>query len=266
MSKVKLFLTLVAVVIVGCSWAQKDGELDIYLCIGQSNMAGRGYLEPQYMDTLENVYLFNDSNCFEEAVNPLNRYSSIRKEISMQRVGIGYSFAKAVAREGGRRVGLVVNARGGSSIESWLSGSKDSLLEESLVRVKEAMRHGELRGIIWHQGEANSRYPDSYAAKLKELVSTLRRELNAPEIPFIFGEISRWNWTKNDAGTEPFNVVLNNASKEITNSYCVSSSGLTPLIDETDPHFCAASQEVFGERYARVMLDILAEKREELPE
>ena len=32
-------------------------NMDLYLCIGQSNMAGRGKLSPAVMDTMQNVYL-----------------------------------------------------------------------------------------------------------------------------------------------------------------------------------------------------------------
>ena len=62
-------------------------SLDLYVCIGQSNMAGRATLTSEVMDTLQNVYLLNDKGSFEPAVNPLNRYSTIRKDMSMQRLG-----------------------------------------------------------------------------------------------------------------------------------------------------------------------------------
>ena len=42
--------------------SEASGKFDIYLCIGQSNMAGRATLTPAVMDTLVNVYLFNDRN------------------------------------------------------------------------------------------------------------------------------------------------------------------------------------------------------------
>ena len=105
---------------------------DLYVCIGQSNMAGRATLTPEVMDTLRNVYLLNDKGNFEPAVNPLNRYSTVRKDLSMQRLGPAYGFAKEMARQTKRPVGLVVNARGGSSINSWLKGSKDGYYEEAL--------------------------------------------------------------------------------------------------------------------------------------
>ena len=129
-------------------------SLDLYVCIGQSNMAGRATLTPEVMDTLQNVYLLNDKGRFEPAVNPLNRYSTIRKEMSMQRLGPAYSFAKEMFLQTKRPVGLVVNARGGSSINSWLKGSKDGYYEEALSRIRTAMKQGGiLKAIIWHQGK-----------------------------------------------------------------------------------------------------------------
>ena len=106
--------------------SEAAGKFDIYLCIGQSNMAGRATLTPAVMDTLVNVYLFNDRNFFEPAVNPLNRYSTIRKEIGIQKLGPAYSFARKVSEKSDCKIGLVVNARGGSSIKSWEKGASDN--------------------------------------------------------------------------------------------------------------------------------------------
>ena len=47
---------------------------DLYVCIGQSNMAGRATFTREVMATLQNVYLLNDKGTFEPAVKPLNRY------------------------------------------------------------------------------------------------------------------------------------------------------------------------------------------------
>ena len=57
-------------------------NMDLYLCIGQSNMAGRGKLSPAVMDTMQNVYLLNAEDQFELAVNPLNRYSTIGRGLT----------------------------------------------------------------------------------------------------------------------------------------------------------------------------------------
>ena len=226
-------------------------------------MAGRGTLTPEVMDTMQGVWLLNASGTFEPAVNPLNRYSTIRKEMSMQRMGPTYSFAKEMHRLSGRPVGLVVNARGGSSINSWLKGSTDGYYEEALKRVKEALAHGgRLRAIIWHQGEADCAHPETYRQKLIRLMTDLRHDLECPDLPVVVGQISRWNWTKRPEGTRPFNCMINHVDSFLPHAACVSSKDLQPYIDESDPHFDTASQLLLGQRYAEAVWKLLEEGRQ----
>ena len=228
---------------------------DLYVCIGQSNMAGRATLTPEVMDTLQNVYLLNDKGNFEPAVNPLNRYSTVRKDLSMQRLGPAYGFAKEMARQTKRPVGLVVNARGGSSINSWLKGSEDGYYEEALSRVRIAMKQGGvLKAILWHQGEADCSNPEAYKQKLISLVKDLREDLGMPNLPVIVGQISQWNWTKREAGTVPFNQMIKKVSSFIPHSDWVSSKGLGWYKDEKDPHFNTEAQLLLGKRYAKKVL------------
>ena len=234
--------------------SEASGKFDIYLCIGQSNMAGRATLTPAVMDTLVNVYLFNDRNFFEPAVNPLNRYSTIRKEIGMQKLGPAYSFARKVSEKSDCKIGLVVNARGGSSIKSWEKGASDYYYGEMLSRIREALKYGRLKAVLWHQGEADCRYPESYKIYICKLVEQLRADLNMPDLLFVAGEISRWNWTGHTEGTIPFNKMLRSLEDSIPRFKVVSSEGLKPLIDENDPHFDTDSQIILGERYAEKVL------------
>jgi hypothetical protein len=82
-----------------------------------------------------------------------------------------------------------------------------------------------------------------YKDKLIRLVSNLRRELQAPDVPFIAGEILS---SKN---REVYiNPVFHEAKKDIPHYDVVSAKGLTLLPDST--HFDAASQREFGKRYA----------------
>lgn len=234
---------------------EKLRGLDLYVCIGQSNMAGRAVITPEVMDTLKNVYLLNDKGEFEKAVNPLNRYSTIRKELSMQRLGPAYAFSKEIVAYSGHPIALLVNARGGSSINSWLKGSVDKYYESTLSRIQVALEKGcVLKGIIWHQGEADCKNPESYKEKLKLFVSNLREDLNVPNLPFVVGQISQWNWTGRDEGTVPFNEMIKEVSSFIPYSDWVSSCGLDFYKDETDPHFGTKGQLLLGKRYAEKML------------
>lgn len=226
-------------------------RLQLVLCVGQSNMAGRGYLDDAARDTLPGVFLFDADGCFEPAVEPLNRYSSVRKELSMQRVGPAGSFAAVFAAASGRPVGIVVNARGGTSIDEWI-GFDGRLLDSALLRMRAARQWGEVAAVLWHQGEADARRPERYGVRLRLLAERLRAELGDPELPFLFGEIARWNWTRRPEGTAPFNAMLR--TLHLPCSACVSSEGLSPMKDTDDPHFSAAAQRELGRRYAAALL------------
>ena len=154
---------------------------------------------------------------------------------------------KAITNKTGRPLGLVVNARGGSSINSWMKGAKDNYYDEALSRIRQAMKFGTLKAIIWHQGESDSNAPETYILKLQELVANLRKDLNNARLPFIVGELAEW---RINGTSETFNEMLRTVPQHIPYSYCVSSKELVPLIDENDPHFSADSQIILGRRYA----------------
>ena len=228
-------------------------RLRLVLCIGQSNMAGRGLMDAGAADTLRSVYLFNGDG-FERAAEPMNRYSTVRKELGMQRVGPVGSFAAHYAEGTGAPVGVAVNARGGSSIDEWLPGSETDYLAKAVERIRAAGDWGDVAAVLWHQGEADSAHPERYEAKLRRLVGILRTELGNPSLPVVFGEIAHWNWTNRVEGTAPFNAMLR--SLRIPHTACVSAEGLAPMKDETDPHFSAASQRELGRRYAEALLKL----------
>lgn len=222
-------------------------KLDIYVFIGQSNMAGRGYITDNYKNTLKEVYLLNPTGNMEPARNPLNKYSTVRKRLSLQGIGPAYSFAKAMNEKTGHPLGMVVNARGGSSIDSWLKGAKDDYYNEALCRIRQAMKFGTLKAIIWHQGESDSSHPETYLPKLQKLVADLRHDLQDEKLSFIVGEIAHW---RANGTSDAFNRMLRSVPLHIPYSDCVSSRELVPLINENDPHFSADSQIILGRRYA----------------
>ncbi len=229
------------------------GSLDIYLLIGQSNMAGRADISTDVRDTLENVYLFTDST-WQKAANPLNKNSNIRKSIDMQKLGPGYSFAEMLAQNIDNEIGLVVNARGGTSIEEWqkgYAGDNDyDLYENTLERIKSAANDGVIKGIIWHQGESDQSRSYSYMDSLIKLVQDYRNDLGMPELYFVAGQIGDWR-----SSSELINKVMEQIPDRISNASYVVSDGLTPLFgDNSDPHFDSRSQQVLGKRYAQEVL------------
>ena len=235
-----------------------NSQLDIYLCIGQSNMAGRAQVTgATALQPIEGVWLLNDKDEFEVAQNPLNRYSTIRKDLSMQRLSIAYMFSKKMHELTGQKVGLVCNARGETSIKQWQKGHERGYYEEAVRRTKAAMKYGTLRGIIWHQGEWDCTHDlQEYQQLLRQFISDLRHDLGCPNLPVVYGQISQWNWTKTEAGTKPFNDMIVTMPQQIPNTACATSEDLTPAIGEHDPHFSSKSQKTYGQRFAEKMIGL----------
>lgn len=237
-----------------CSCGRDD--YDVYLLIGQSNMAGRGPLSPDDTSSIEDgVYLLNAEGLPEPAKAPFNRYSTIRKDLRIQGENPARSFASAMRAHNGRPVLLVVNARGGSSISSWLKDAtvpaeRPQYYSEAVRRTKQALQYGELKAILWHQGESDSdsARAAAYLDLIQKLASDLRTDLcNGEAVPFIVGEILH---SHDNAAI--FNPIINEASKLIPNSACVSSEGLVALPDNL--HFDTASQLELGKRYAQKLI------------
>ena len=255
---IKFLSTTIALFsLLGCLCGQPaKSEYDVYLLIGQSNMAGRGKMIEEDKLPLENVWILNDKGEVVPAVSPLNQYSSIRKSLAMQQVNPGNAFSQEIVKRTSRKVLLVVNARGGSVIGEWKKGNeKTPFYAEAVRRCKEAQRYGKLRAILWHQGEGNSAHPETYMEPLSELAANLRKDLKAKKVPFIAGEIAPWH--KN---ATLFNSMIRTISTRIPNSDYVSSEDTTPLIDETDPHFDRDSQLLLGKRYADKVLKMVYNK------
>jgi hypothetical protein len=226
-----------------------DNGYDIYLLIGQSNMAGRGtMIEGDQNVFSDKVFLLDSEGKAVPATNPLNQYSTIRKDMKMQQIGPGFSFSKKIAEKTGRKILLVVNAKGGTKIEEWAVGT--TFYNDAVSRTKEAIAlGGQLKGVLWHQGCANSGKPDNYLSDLKVIVESLRKDLNAPKLPFIAGELAYWR-----KSSPKFNKIIRTISDVIPHTDYVSAEGCSMLKDETDPHFSREGQILLGERYAEKVM------------
>ena len=219
-------------------------KLDIYLLIGQSNMAGRATIETQDRDTLDGVYLLKGiDQPWEKAANPLNKYSTIRKKLSMQKLGPGYTFAQSMAKSSKRQIGLVVNAKGGTSINLW--DPESEFYREAVNRTRLALEQGTLKGVLWLQGESDASKYEIYMPKLIELIEALRAEFENPNLPFVASQISY-----DKPHRQGFNEMILRLPAELDHTAVITTDG-TSTIDST--HFDSRSQRLLGERYAKEM-------------
>ncbi len=228
----------------------------LYLLIGQSNMAGRGKIE--YIDTTAHprVYVLNQEFEWKTAKEPLHF-----DKPKLAGVGPGLTFGKAMAAAyPDATIGLIPCAVGGTSIKDWKKGAKHEQTQyypydDMLKRTLFALNSGILKGVIWHQGEADSK-PGSfntYEAQLISLIQQLRNELDLPELPFVLGTLGDFVVDDNPYA-DSINVIIQSIPKKVVKTDYVVSEGLTDKGDAI--HFDSQSARELGEKYARAMLKL----------
>lgn len=263
MSKLHIFLLAICCVVV-CACNTADDGFDIYLLIGQSNCAGRGYmLEQDTIQTLDGVWLLNEQGEPEPAKAPLNRYSNIRKGLSWQMIGPGYSFGKAMHEATGRKVLLIQNAKGGSGLEEWQNEDSTSItfLDSTLMRAVPALKYGKLKGIIWHQGETDVTHGSAdriYIDRFSRMIARLRTSMRVgEEVPVIVGELGQWEWEREDLIRSFNDSTLNALTNEVPNCHKVESDGLECRSENhKDPHFSREANLELGRRYADAIIKL----------
>jgi len=229
-------------------------NLHLYLLMGQSNMAGRGKVEPEDQTPHPRVLVFTLRGKWEPAVEPVTH-----DKPAMLGVGPGLAFGKAMAgRETGATIGLVPCAFGGTPLRRWERGG--DLYSNAVQRARLAMRDGTLKGILWHQGESDSTVStnaSSYGERLARMIADIRADLGCPNLPFVAGQIGEFLY---DRGPEhaPFARVVNDAiaglPEKVPATGCAASHGLKDKGDML--HFDTASQRELGRRYAEVMIRV----------
>lgn len=232
--------------------------LDLYLLIGQSNMAGRGKVDDESKQVHPRVFALNKGGQWVPATDPLHF------DKPSAGVGPGLAFGKALAAAAPEaRIGLIPCAVGGTSIKVWSPGQQDPgtkayPYDDMLRRVRLALKDGSLKGIIWHQGESDRPATDwsrkQYAGKLTELITRLRKDLDAAQVPFVAGELAELDDATRER-TQRFNELLHSLESTVAGYTCVSAQGLADKGDKL--HLDSKSARILGQRYAAAMLGLL---------
>ncbi|SEJ04128.1 protein of unknown function [Dyadobacter sp. SG02] len=230
-------------------------QMDLYLLIGQSNMAGRGATDAASTPDSPKMWTINRQNEWKMAADPLHQ-----DKPAVVGVGPGLTFAQEILKKHpGRPIGLIPCAVGGSGIDDWQPGVRHEqtgiyAYDEMLARVKEAQKRGTIKGIIWHQGESDSspEKKDAYAAKLADFFKRLRRDTHTENVPLVVGTLGDFYVAKNpDAAF--INAVITDYAKNNKLVSLASASGLTHKGDDT--HFDTASARELGRRYANALFE-----------
>lgn len=218
-----------------------------FLLIGQSNMAGRGFLnEAPEIDTAHIKILRNGR--WQGMFRPIN------PDRSFSGTCLAESFAEKYAEKFGVDVGLICCADGGTKLEQWKEGSL--LFDNAVFNAKLAQRTSTIAGILWHQGEGDC-VPEriaTYKARFEKMIKALRRELGLFDVPVLLGGLGDFlplresNPHYKDYGkmNEQFKLI---AQDNPMTGY-VSAEGLGANPDNL--HFSAEALYEFGHRYFEV--------------
>lgn len=217
---------------------------------GQSNMAGRGWVEAQ--DTVPNkrVFSMDSEGKLLYAKEPLNLF-----EPSYAGLDCGVSFARSLLKEIPSKINILVihTAVGGSNIKQWIDDSTHrnvKLLSNFKEKVAIAKKYGTIKGIIWHQGEAdaNSKRIPLYQKNLEILFNTFRTIIGNDQLPIIMGELGAFS--KEPQAFESINTIIRNFQQGDAHTAFIKTSDLMHKGDSL--HFNSAGQRIMGERYANM--------------
>jgi hypothetical protein len=181
-------------------------------------------------------------------------------------VGPGRSFGLAVAAaDPSAQVGLVPTAVGGSPITTWEPGVRypetgSFPWDDALRRMKAAMPQGELKAILWHQGESDGtdQAAPAYEARLRSLIARFRGEFGNPSLPFIIGQLGQFEGRPWNAGYTRVDAAHRRVAADMPNVAFVSSDGLKDKGDNI--HFSADAARELGKRYATAYLELTRQR------
>jgi hypothetical protein len=226
----------------------------LFLLAGQSNMAGRGIVAEEDREANPRVLMLGRDGKWVPAVDPMH-WDKPAAGVGLGRT-FGLEMAKAIP---GVTIGLIPCAVGGSPIESWMPGAFDEPTkthpwDDAMSRALPALEVGTLKGILWHQGESDSNEARAplYEARLHDLIARFRKDLDAPLVPFLAGQLGRFAEVPWNAHREQVDQVHRSLPDRVEATAFVSSEGLVHKGDKV--HFDAESYRELGRRYAAVYL------------
>lgn len=235
-------------------------KFHLFLLAGQSNMAGRGAVEAEDKTPHPRVWMLNKEGAWVPATDPMHF------DKPSAGVGLGKTFgAQLAAANPDISIGLIPCAVGGSPIESWKPGvfyppTKSHPWDDAVARTKLAQQSGTLMGILWHQGEsdANEKCAPLYGAALLDLIARMRTEFVSPNVPFLAGQLGRFEDVPWNSATQVVDEALRSLPDKAPRTAFVSSEGFKHKGDKV--HFDSASLREFGKRYAETYQRLFSDK------
>jgi hypothetical protein len=223
-------------------------DLWVFILAGQSNMAGRGLVEPQDTIPDRRIFTINKTGEIIIAKEPLHFY-----EPTLTGLDCGLSFAKALIRQipDSISVLLIPCAVGGSSISQWLNDityREVKLLSNFREKAATGMHYGQIKGILWHQGESDTSPVDIplYRNRITQLFGEFRRITNNDQLPVLIGELG--SYSESNELWQGINEQIRAYASSDPYSRIINTSDLKEKGDRI--HFNSEGQRIMGERFA----------------
>lgn len=226
----------------------------VFLLAGQSNMAGRGWVEPQDTVPEDRVLTINKAGQLIVAKEPLHFY-----EPSLTGLDCGLSFGRTLIQQVPDSISVLVlpTAVGGSSISQWVGDSLHrnvKLLSNFTEKIRVGINYGQIKGILWHQGESDANFESIplYKNKLSQLFSEFRNIAKDPELPILIGELG--SYSDNNENWMRINDQIRLYASTDRRVAVVGTSDLHNKGDNV--HFDSEGQRNLGQRFALAYLEM----------
>lgn len=258
----------------------QDPNLHIYLAFGQSNMAGQSPItkkdlvpKPRFLVLRTAAHSGQNIGEFYPAVPPLAH--------SGTRIGILDFFGRAMvdALPDSIKVAVASVALGGQSIDMFDKDRYQEYVQNAtstgtqwwvpyfeeygsnpykrLIEVgKIAKTKGVIKGILFHQGEADA-YREDWPTRVRKVYDDLMTDLqlDSTKVPFLMGE-----YVSTEEGGQMGwrNSRVAEVASTIPNGHVVSSKKCPAIYEPLAIlHFSREGYEILGKRYAALMLRLL---------
>jgi len=155
---------------------------DVWLCAGQSNMAGRMKRAGHPKNFPTNSVNTAHYPGLRLLLTSNDRWLVCSPETAVHFSRVSFFFARRVQRDVLVPIGVMVAAVGGSNIESWLNQEPYETGGNYRELIAPLVGYG-LRGAIWYQGESNEKDRRGYQPKLESLITGWRAAWAQPPSP-----------------------------------------------------------------------------------
>ncbi len=229
---------------------------DLWLAIGQSNMAGYSGTLAGATTPISQAHLYGNDGRWKQATEPMDDGTDQLDAVSREspQHSLMLPFAKYLYEQTGVPVGVIPAPKGGTYLYTqWQRKPDDPDHRATLYgsALHRALVQGgpPLRGILWYQGEGDAiagRTTAQYREDLERLIAQYRADLSAPEAVFLCVQLGTWS-----AGRFPHWTNIQEAQRQVCRADALAALATVKDQPHSDGiHYAVAAAQELGMRLA----------------